>query len=308
MKHHIKVVIILLSMFFIAQLIGLYVTHQYTPDIVSEINETTGEQINRTVYNLPYGFDPPAEVSPQSSVISIMVALCIAVLLVLLLMKLRAEVFLRVWFFVVIIIGIAIALNSFMLSLPYASLIAIVVATPLAFFKVFRRNLVIHNITEILIYPGIASIFIPLLNIWSAVLLLVLISLYDMYAVWHAGFMQKMAQYQIEKVRIFSGFFIPYASKKDRAKLLKMQKANSKSKKKVNVHVAILGGGDVVFPIILAGVVLRSLGLIPALLISLGATIPLALLFYYGQKGKAYPAMPFISVGCFIALGIGYLL
>jgi len=76
----------------------------------------------------------------------------------------------------------------------------------------------------------------------------------------------------------------------------------------MKVNIALLGGGDVVFPIILAGVVLHTWGLIPALIISIGATIALGLLFYYSEKGKFYPAMPFISAGCFIALGIAYLI
>ena len=164
------------------------------------------------------------------------------------------------------------------------------------------------NITELFIYPGIASIFVPLLNIWTVVLLLILISIYDIYAVWHAGFMQKMAQYQIKKLKFFTGFFVPYLGKKQRD-LIKGAASNSKLKnKKIKVNVAILGGGDVVFPIILAGVVLNSLGLIQAIIISIGATIALAWLFYISEKGKFYPAMPFISIGCLIALGLALLI
>jgi len=131
-----------------------------------------------------------------------------------------------------------------------------------------------------------------------------------MYAVWHAGFMQKMAKYQIQKLKVFSGFFIPYMGKKQRQIIAKAAKSKSKKEKdrKVKVSVAILGGGDVVFPIILAGVVLMHLGLIQALLISVGATVALAGLFYLSKKGKFYPAMPFISAGCFVGLGLAYLI
>ncbi|MEK6894181.1 MAG: hypothetical protein AABX10_01835, partial [Nanoarchaeota archaeon] len=71
---------------------------------------------------------------------------------------------------------------------------------------------------------------------------------------------------------------------------------------------AVWGGGDVVFPIILAGVVFNAWGIIQALIISLGSTIALTYLFYKSEKGKFYPAMPFISIGCFIALAIAYLI
>jgi len=81
-------------------------------------------------------------------------------------------------------------------------------------------------------------------------------------------------------------------------------KSKSVKTKTVKVNVAILGGGDVVFPIIVAGVVLRQFSLIPALIVAVCATLALAGLFYISEKGKFYPAMPFISMGCFIALGI----
>jgi hypothetical protein len=87
--------------------------------------------------------------------------------------------------------------------------------------------------------------------------------------------MQKMAQYQIKKLKFFTGFFIPYIGKKER-ELLREAKRNSEIKnKKIKVNVAILGGGDVIFPIILAGVVFNQLGFIQALLINIGATLTL---------------------------------
>jgi len=321
MKHTFKITTLLLLMFFVTQLIGLFVISQFPKEITQTIDQD-GNLINITSYNLPYGLDPPPDVNPQGILISIIFALVIAVLLMLILMKYRTETFLRLWFFsvaslaigitvVAILISIkifSIEINMFSWSFPASWLIAIVIALPLAFFKVFRRNLIIHNATELLIYPGIAVIFVSLLNIWTVVLLLILISIYDMYAVWHSGFMQKMAKYQIQTLKVFSGFFIPYVGKKERKIIAQASKSKpSKLKgKKVKVSVAILGGGDVVFPIILAGVVMIQWGLIQALLISVGATLALAGLFWLSEKGKFYPAMPFITAGCFVALAIAY--
>jgi len=312
MKHTIKITIILITLFFLAQLIGIYVANIYLPNIEQVVNQTTGEITNKTVYNLPYGLDPPADIKPQESILSIVIALCVAVVIMLLLMKFKAEMFLRLWFTIVVILGIAIALNAFLIKIPNSVLISMIIAIPLGIIKIFRRNMYVHNLTELLIYPGIATVFIPILNIWAMVVLLVIISLYDMWAVWHVGFMQKMAKFQIQKLKLFSGFFVPYVRKEDRL-LIKSVRASSKSNKqkenslkKVKVNLAILGGGDVVFPIILAGIVLRMLGLWEAVTISVGATIALAYLFYKSEKGKFYPAMPFISAGCFIALVVIY--
>ena len=303
MKHTLKVTAILLAMFFVTQLIGLYVVNQYSPQIIELVDEE-GNVINITTHNLPAIFEPPQDTNPQGALVSIIFAIIIAVFVMFALMKYEVEIFLRLWFFLVVALALSLTFNAIIMKIPSSFLIAIVIATPLAYFKIFQRNIIVHNLTELAIYPGIAAIFVPILSIWTVVLLIILISLYDMYAVWHAGFMQKMAKYQIQKLKVFSGFFVPYFGKKEK-EIVK----NSKTKnKKVKVSVAILGGGDVVFPIILAGVVLMTLGLVQAIIISIGATLALALLFKFSEKGKFYPAMPFISTGCFIALAIAYLI
>jgi presenilin-like A22 family membrane protease len=307
-KHSIKVTLLLLALFLATQLIGLFVVNFYSPQIISQA-DLNGTITNITTYNLPYGMDPPQGIKPETTLYSIIFALVFAVILMLILMKYHAEIFLRIWFFIVVALALGITFNAFILSvssIAYSSIIAIIVALFFAYLKIFKRNILVHNATELLIYPGIAVIFVPLLNLWTIVLLLVLISIYDIYAVWHAGFMQKMAHYQIKTLRLFSGFFVPYLGARER-ELLKKAKGKAKSKK-VKVNVAILGGGDVVFPIIMAGVVFRALGLIPALLIVLGATLALAGLFYASKKGKFYPAMPFITAGCFVGLVIAYLI
>lgn len=308
MKHSLIITALLLGMFFLTQLVGLGVVASYAPEKQEVIQFKDNQTIitNITVYHLPYGVEPPQNLEPKSSLTSIIIALIIAIVLMVLLMRLQAELFLRIWFFVVVAIAIGI---TFFAALPKTftySLITLLIALPLAYIKVFKRNLIIHNLTEVFIYPGIAAIFVPLVTVTTAIILLILISLYDMYAVWHTGFMQRMARYQIRTLKIFSGFFIPYLSKEQRTQLANI-KSPAKTKR-VKVQLAILGGGDVVFPIIIAGVVVQQLSFWHGLLISIGATLALALLFYLSKKGKFYPAMPFISIGCFLALALAYLI
>lgn len=284
-KHSLKITFFLLGLFIITQLIGLGVSYLYSSNAGG---------------SLPSWIEPPSTESPQVTLASILIAVVLGAVLMLILMNIKAARFLRIWFFLVVAIAISITLNAFVHFISYSFLLSFLVALPMAYGKVFVRDIRVHNFTELLIYPGIAALFIPLLNIWTACILLIFISLYDMYAVWHAGFMQKMAKYQIQKLKFFAGFFVPYQ--------LPKAKLSGKSKKKVKMNVAILGGGDVVFPIIVSGVVLSAFGLFSALLITLGASASLLLLFFLSQKGKFYPAMPFISIGCFAALAVIYLL
>jgi presenilin-like A22 family membrane protease len=289
-------------MFILTQFIGLYVINYYA---------TPSNQ-------LPLGMGyPQADLTCTINSISdffsctqflgsIIFAFIIAITLFLFLTKIRAEFIIRLWFFFVVVIALIIALQSVIPGV-YSFLLSGLLALGLAFFKTFKRNILVHNLTELIIYPGIAAVFVPILNIYSVLILLVLISIYDMWAVWHTGIMQKMAKYQINKVKVFSGFFVPYMSKKLRLELKKLSKSQLKNKK-IKVNIAILGGGDVVFPIITAGVVMLTYGLFYSLFAVAGASLGLLYLFIYSEKKKFYPAMPFITAGIFLGLLVGWLI
>jgi len=335
-------------MFLATQLIGIAVISAYSPQVVSVVNETTGIVENVTITpTLPYGMQPP-ELKPEISLASIIVAIVIATALILIITKLRARLFMRIWFFAVVWISIALTFNAFFVRFAYRNfaLLAAALALPFAFNKVFRRNIIIHNVTELLIYPGIAAVFVPILNIWTAAALLSAISAWDIYAVWHSQIMQNMAKFQIQQLNIFPGFFVPYMSKKEKAKLELLKKGKEKKQKteikireirgmvramkaapeekkkmrkikkeklkkefaKIKVHLAILGGGDVAFSLIFAGVALRAFGLMNALIVVAFSTIALALLFIFSKKGRFYPAMPFITAGCWAGILLSLLI
>ena len=294
MKHNIKIIAILLGMFILTQFIGLYVTNHYSQE----------------GHKLPFGMDTPKiekETDFYKIFPSIIFAFVIAVGLLFLLNKFDAAFILKLWFFIVVVIALGISFNSVLDRFTYSAIMAIIIALPLAFVKVYKRSFLVHNATELFIYPGIAAVFVPILNVTTIILLLILISIYDMWAVWKSEIMQKMARYQINKLNIFGGFFIPYMPKKSKVKFQSLKKSEMK-KKNIKVNLAILGGGDVIFPIIAAGVFMSQFGLLPALMVTLGATLGLSYLFFFSKKEKFYPAMPFISVGIFLGMVIGYLI
>ena len=292
-------------MFLLTQFVGLYVVNHY-----SSVKIIDGEKVIVDSPKLPYGLDNPQvekEIDFLKMLPSIILSFVMAILILLFLTRTRSDIVMKIWFFIVVTLALSITFNSFIPAFKFSTILALAIALPLSLLKIFKRHFLIHNSTEIFIYPGIAAIFVSILNIWTVVIILLLISFYDMWAVWHTGFMQKMAKYQIKKLKIFSGFFIPYMTKQIRDKIKKLSPAQLK-KKKIQVHVAILGGGDVVFPIIASGVILKTLGLIPALLVILGATIGLSILLFLAEKKKFYPAMPFITFGIFIGIILGYLI
>jgi presenilin-like A22 family membrane protease len=311
MKHNAKITTLLIIMFLLTQLIGFFVIKSYGNGLV-----------------LPYGMEPPENIDTNSFLPSIIFSFIIAIGLFFVLTKLKAETFIRLWFFAVTSIAIGLTLNvvlfmflkySQVLTFTIISLLALLIAIPLAYFKIFKRNIVVHNLTELMIYPGIAAVFVPIINQFGIVILLLLISIYDIWAVWHTEFMQKMAKYQIENLKFFTGFFVPYAGRKEKLRIKQIKDKyigkgeeflnNKLNKAKIKISLAILGGGDVIFPIIAAGVFYKTYhSIILSLIISLSAAIALLILFMLAKKKKFYPAMPFLTIGIYIGMILDYIL
>ena len=228
MKHNLKITIVLFIMFLLTQFIGLYVVDHYSSTKVID-----GVQTEIESPDLPFGLKSP-EIREKTDYTGffygIIFAFIIALSILFLLTKFNAEFILRLWFFVVVIIALSISFIAILPKFQYATLLGLIIALPLAFIKIYKKEFIIHNLTELFVYPGIAAVFVPILNIYTIILLLILISIYDMWAVWKSGIMQKMAKYQINKLNIFSGFFVPYADKKTKKKI-KLLKQKHKDKK-----------------------------------------------------------------------------
>jgi presenilin-like A22 family membrane protease len=313
MKHNIKITAIILAMFVLTQFVGLYVVDSYAKEKVinGEIVDVNASKI------LPYGMEvPTVEAEYDTNFKSILISFVIAIGLLLILTHFKAKHVMKTWFFFVTVLALSISFTAFLPVSSYAPWIALALAIPLSVSKIYRRGLISHNFSELLIYPGIAAVFIPLINLKWAIVLLIIISIYDAWAVWKSGIMQKMAKFQMNEMKVLGGFMIPYASKKERAKIKKIKlKIKEKkmteeqaSKKNIKINMAILGGGDIIFPIITAGVVMKTWGFWPAVGIIAGALVGLTTLLAFSEKKKFYPAMPFISAGIFLAMGITWLL
>ncbi len=320
-KHKLSITLLLLSMFLVTQVIGLFVVNAYAP--ISTVDEETGEII-LDQDTLPFGLETPED-EPTPTFLSIVFSFALAFALIFILMKYRWKMVIRLWFFFVVALALAISINAFLKApilysslyplISNLSLVALAIAIPLSFIKIFRPNMYIHNATELLIYPGIAAVFVPILTPMSIIGLLILISIYDAWAVWRSGIMQKMAKFQMDELKIFGGFLVPSASAKvkNQIKNIKIKYQDKKmpksiKNKKFKINLAILGGGDVIFPIITAGVFMRAYDIVPALFIIAGSLLGLISIFLFSKKGKAYPAMPYITTGIFAGLLIWKLL
>ena len=219
--------------------------------------------------NLPLNIERP-KIGGEFSYTSVLMGLIFATILAFILIKFEARIIWKIWFFLSVWFTLMIAFGSVL-----RESLAFVLGLGLALWKIFKNNVYVHNLTELFIYGGLAAIFVPILNVMIASIILVAISIYDYIAVRKTKHMIKLAKFQTA-MKVFAGLYIPY----------------SKNRR------AILGGGDIGFPLLFTGAVFMQIGW-NALYVTFGVTISLGLLLYYGRKGRYYPAMPYLTAGCF---------
>ncbi len=323
MKHSSQITLILVVVFLLSQVVGLLIVDKY-------IDHTTSAELGKTTFKeLPYHFERPPVENSSTSFIPIAIALLIGTLLVLWLITLNKPWILRGWLFLVVVLMLSFAFAAFI-----HPMIALGLAIAVSLWKMFRPNIFVHNISELFIYGGLAAFFVPSLNVFAALMLLLFISLYDVIAVWHTKHMVKLAKFQTE-AKMFAGLFIPYGKGGMPSggipipeKTIKKSIGGSSSKKAkkdsgqamkggaARGRVAILGGGDMGFPLIFAGVVMKEAALhmphlsafLNVLIIPACAAVALYLLLVMGKKDRFYPAMPFLSAGCLVGYGVFLLL
>jgi len=323
MKHDSKVTFLLVALFLVAQYVGLLITSQYM-EVSETIDPISGEvSYNVTNYaELPYGLEAP-DMSPYMFLLMVVIGILVGTGMILLLAKFKRKNMWKIWYFVSVF---------YIMSLAFAKLIgetpARITALILAISKVWYPNIFVHNITEVFLYSGLAIIFLKVVNIPVAFLLLLIISIYDAIAVWKSKHMITLAKFQSES-NVFAGLFVPYqtnrntntlkfmtkmptheADKKDdkikiaHEKKTASHKSSKKEKPRIEVGRAILGGGDIAFPLVFTSVVMKTFGFYKVLIIPPFVALSLFILLYYGKKGKYYPAMPFISAGCTVGFFI----
>lgn len=317
MKHTFTITLFLVLIFVLAQLTGLFLINKDISDIKTTIIETP--QGNKTVYVPEHNetaVGPRPDVSGFGSFIYLVIGVAIGTILILVLVKYNKINLWRFWFFIAVWIAISISLGVLIKTKIFFSYdVAMAIAFLLALWKILKPNIIIHNVTEILMYAGIAVLLVPIFDILWIFILLIVISGYDMFAVWKSKHMVSMAQFQT-KSNVFAGLMIPYKRDDKKLKINLSSKTSAKKIpkiKKEKYHNAILGGGDIAFPLLFSGVVMQNLiyigltktqAFLQTSIITLTTTIALAILFFAAKKDKFYPAMPFLTIGCLVGYGI----
>jgi presenilin-like A22 family membrane protease len=318
MKHDLRITLFLVLIFIVAQLAGLWLIN-YDARVVKNEDGTT------TISHEDTAVGPRPQTEGYGTIAFLLIGVLVGTLLVLAVIKFEKPWIWKAWFFLAVAIAITISLGVFL-----NAIIAIILAVGIAAWKLFKPNILVHNISEVLIYAGIALLIVPMFKIaptnsfflhpvFLATVLLIIISIYDAYAVWHSKHMVKMAKFQ-SSAKVFAGLMIPYKTKRPSTtanstistKTAKPAKT-AKIPQPSDTKTAILGGGDIAFPLIFSGVVMENLivngytkllAFQYTLIVTLFVTIALFFLLWLSKKDTFYPAMPFITAGCLMGFAI----
>lgn len=303
MKHPTTTTVVLLSFFLLAQIIGVGLLAIHL-NVEETFDPQTSERIVEVSSPGTVLGDSP-DLDPTSTFFTLIFAVGIGTILALFLVKFRSVRVWKTWYGLAIFIALSVA---FGVILPEG--IALLIAGIIAILRVLKPHTIIQNFSELFIYAGITVIFAPLLTPILGVILLLLIALYDAYAVWKSEHMIALAEFQTS-TNTFAG--LSFKVRKNEEKTLKRVSTQKKNtSKNEEHHSAILGGGDIAFPLLFSGIVFISLlgkyslaeSLIRVSLITVFATISLGILFLISKKKTYYPAMPFLTAGCLLAFGI----
>jgi presenilin-like A22 family membrane protease len=321
MKHDLKVTFYLFVIFLVAQAVGLFILSQ----TIESVSKTETGTIIIKYEELPTGRPEFNNVAEAIGYIVIMIIF--GTLILLGLIKFRLFRLWKLWFFLAVSTSISFAFYVFIPFIP-----SLIIGLFLAYMKLFRPNIFIHNLTEVFMYAGITILIVPtlqslgpdpIITVIGAAVLLILISIYDAIAVWKLKHMITLATAQADQ-KMFAGLLIPYKKSEEESEVKQINTVKSAKKTQIKMEIpkginqgevksAILGGGDIAFPLFFSGSVMtwliqigmqRELALFEAMIVSLFAGIALLVLLIKGEKNKFYPAMPFISAGCFIGYGI----
>jgi len=298
MKHNLSITVHLIGLFFFSQLIGLLLLNQSIEQI--EYGEDGTIEV---VYEEPYTGRP--DLQGQDSFTYTLIMILFGTALLLLLIKFRLFNLWKLWFFLAVMGALSI---SFAVFIPETYAIALGII--FAYLKLFKPNVIIHNLTEVFMYSGIAILIAPLFTVFWMIMMLIAISIYDAIAVWKSKHMITLAKAQADN-KMFAGILIPYTTSSNKKTIIhhKIPKGFKKQESKS----AILGGGDMAFSLLFAGSVMteliqsgltKEIALLKSLVVSLFAGIALLLLLFKSHKDKFYPAMPFITTGCLIGYAL----
>lgn len=226
----------------------------------------------------------------------------IATALMLILYKYNARFMIKGWFFLALAMT---TLIFFQAVLP--PMIALGVTVLVLLTRVYTKDVMLMNALTVFPFAGAGAFFGSIIGFQAALALLIVLSIYDYYSVNISKHMVALAKSGIES-NTFMGFTYP---KEDGG--IQMEDIDEEATEQPEAAeppaeqrggVGVLGGGDIVIPLVFAATLLPDFGYVAAVVSVIGAAVGLAFLLLKAQQGKFYPAIPPVAIGSVAGFGV----
>jgi len=223
----------------------------------------------------------------------------VAVVIILLVIKfVKAKLPYKVLISMMIFIGSIYVLNAFVDIIPSA-----VIAAGLIGLYWSARNIAVHNLVIVIAIAGVSVYLGLLLPAMAVLVLLAVLSVYDVIAVFKTKHMITMFKHMAERGAMFS-LIIPHGSMTSKGKVKDIKLGKSSKDR----GAVIIGTGDAAFPTILA-VSAATYGVGVSICVGIGALVGLvAVHFILMKTQRPLPALPPIALGSAAGFLIGVLI
>lgn len=230
----------------------------------------------------------PPKVSFELPLIYFFVAVAVVGVILILVPRIALKVVLKIIFLFLFGWGVFVALG-FSLSVT----VAVAMAVLAALLWLFIPRIWLHNLLMIITLASIGTVFGAFFAPWTAILFMVIISVYDVLAV-RFGYMMWMVK-RLSVSDTLPAFVIPKTISGWNMDLRKVRIFDDESEREFSV----LGGGDVGFPLLLIVSVFFADGFARSLVVAGFSLLGLASAYWVQRKllkGKPTPALPPISL------------
>ena len=224
-----------------------------------------------------------------------LIAFVVGTVLIFLAIKVfKKGIFFRIFIGSLIFFGCLIVFGAFMPDIP-----AIVLTIACIYFYYRRPKVITQNIAIGLAICGAGVILGLSITVWQVLILLAVLSVYDIIAVWKTKHMIKLFEGLAEK-GVIMALIIPSKISNIRADLRQVKSGE---------EFLLLGTGDIAFPIIFAVSALKY-SIWSSIAVILGALLGLSFIHFFfiaKKERKPIPALPPIAVGSAIGFFISLL-
>lgn len=208
--------------------------------------------------------------------------------LMLLLYKLNSKLLIKLWFNSAVVLTTYLFFSSFMGSGK-----ALGPTIALFLVRVMAPGNVLKNLADIFSYAGAGALFGTMIGFVPAFIFLLFLGVYDILSVFFTGHMVSLALESLD-TDTFMGIVFENSGEEE-INIEEVKEKRNGGRKDIESSVGVVGGGDIIAPMIFSVSLLKNFPLTSSVFTSVGSMLGLMFLMNKSSKNRFYPAIPVVG-------------